>query len=176
MGDINLGAFRLNPRGQLDPNAKYKFFDYITYNGNSYVNINDDEIDGVATQGQLPTMEEGATKYYQLVAARGEKGDKADKYDAFLELDSNVWNYELSDKVKLITGFNANKAIEINNVYDGCCGVIITESDIFLPPNSDVSIDYNYIKPLDNEYYVYTFIYDGSRKQFIWNRSVYTNA
>ena len=39
-----------------------------------------------------------------------------------------------------------------------------------------ISIDYNYIKPLDNEYYVYTFIYDGSRKQFIWNRSVYTNA
>lgn len=176
MSDINLGPYRLNPRGELDPNKEYKLLDLITYKGSSYVNINNDIIDGIASQGQLPTMEQGATKYYQIIASKGEKGDKADKYDSFIEITSNDWDYTLSDKIKISTGYNNNKAINILNVYDGCCGIIVTELDIILPTNSDVSADYNFITPIGNEYYVYTFIYDEARQKFIWNRAVYSNA
>ena len=46
MSDINLGPFRLNPRGEIKPGEKYKFLDLVTYKGSSYVNINNDTIDG----------------------------------------------------------------------------------------------------------------------------------
>ena len=42
MSDINLGPFRLNPRGEIKPGEKYKFLDLVTYKGSSYVNINND--------------------------------------------------------------------------------------------------------------------------------------
>lgn len=179
-GDTNLGPFRINPRGELDPNAKYKLLDLISYNGSSYLNINSDIIDGIASQGQLPDIGEPATKYYMLVAARGEKGESSNRYDSFSDLNmtTNDWDYSISDKITITdgSGYNNSKTINIANVYDGCCGAIITKLDIKLPANSEISADFNYVVPLDDEYYIYTFIYDGTRDKFMWNRSVYKNA
>lgn len=177
MSDTNLGPFRMNPRGEIQPSAKYKFMDLVTYKGSAYLNINNDIIDGTASIGQLPVGYGAPTKYYMLICAKGDKGDIADRYDGFITLTNNNWNYNDSDKIKLGSGFNIKSPINITNIYDGCCGLIKTENDIILPANSEVSVDYYYAIPeSSNEYYIYTFIYDGAIKKFIWNRSVYTNG
>ena len=173
MSDINLGPYRLNPRGELDPTKKYKFLDLVTYQGSSYVNINNDIIDGDASIGVLPTAEEGATKYYQLIAARGPEGKIAEQYDQFTTITSNDWDYSVSDKIKISGAYDNSIPINILNVYDGCCGIIVTDLDIVLPVNSDVSIDFQYLSLSLNEYFVYSFIYDGDRQRFIWNRTIY---
>ena len=42
MSDINLGPFRINPRGEIQPSKQYKFMDLVTYKGSAYLNINND--------------------------------------------------------------------------------------------------------------------------------------
>ena len=108
-----------------------------------------------------------------LICAKGDKGDIADRYDSFITITNNNWDYSLSDKIKLGTGFDITKPLVISNVYDGCCGIIVTDLDITLPVNSDVSIDFHYLSLSLNEYFVYSFIYDGNRQRFIWNRTIY---
>ena len=120
MSNINLGPFRLNPRGELKPGEKYKFLDLITYEGSSYVNINNDIIDGDASINQLPTEEQGATKYYQLIAARGPKGEAPEQYDKFITITNNDWDYSLADKIKIGGSYDNTIPINILNVYDGC--------------------------------------------------------
>lgn len=174
MSDTNLGPFRINPRGELDPTQKYKFLDLVTYQGSSYLNINNDIIDGDASIAVLPTVEEGYNKYYQLIAAKGEKGEAPDKYDGFITIGDNYWDYSIGDKIKIDGGLYDNtKPINITNVHDGCCGIIVTDMDIILPTNSDVSIDFFYLTLGLNEYFVYSFIYDEERQKFIWNRTIY---
>lgn len=173
MSDINLGPFRLNPRGEIKPGEKYKFLDLVTYKGSSYVNINNDTIDGDASINVLPTQEEGATKYYQLVASKGDKGEAPEQYDKFTTITTNDWDYPTADKIKISGAYDNTKPINILNVYDGCCGIIVTDLDIILPANSDVSIDFYYLTLSTNEYFVYSFIYDGGRQRFIWNRTIY---
>ena len=173
MSNINLGPFRLNPRGELKPGEKYKFLDLITYEGSSYVNINNDIIDGDASIGVLPTAEEGATKYYQLIAARGPEGKIAEQYDQFITITNNDWDYSLADKIKIGGSYDNTIPINILNVYDGCCGIIVCDLELILPTNSDVSIDFHYLSLSLNEYFVYSFIYDGDRQRFIWNRTIY---
>ena len=130
-------------------------------------------IDGDASIGVLPTAEEGATKYYQLIAARGPEGKIAEQYDQFTTITSNDWDYSVSDKIKISGAYDNSIPINILNVYDGCCGIIVTDLDIVLPVNSDVSIDFHYLSLSLNEYFVYSFIYDGDRQRFIWNRTIY---
>ena len=143
----NLGAFRLNPTGKFNPERQYEFLDMVEYEGSSYVCINDDIIDGVSNIGIVPVGQEKSSLYYHLVAAKGDKGDIADKYDGFLKLDSNIWDYSLSDKVLIPenTTINSNNPLVINNVYDGCCGLIISNVNLCLPENSDYSVDFNYL-------------------------------
>ena len=175
MSDIHLGPFRINPRGELNPSKQYKFLDLITYRGSAYLNINNDIIDGTASIGQLPVDYGTPTKYYMLLCKKGDKGDIADRYDSFITINNNNWDYSKSDKIKLGAGYDNTKPINISNVYDGCCGMIKTDKDIILPNNvSDVSVDFYYCTLLENQYYIYTFVYDGSR--FIWNRTVYKHG
>ena len=55
--------------------------------------------------------------------------------------------------------------------------MIKTNKDIILPNNvSDISIDFNYCTLMQNQYYIYTFIYDGSLNRFTWNRAVYKHG
>ena len=177
MSDINLGPFRMNPRGEIQPSKQYKFMDLVTYKGSAYLNINNDIIDGTASIGQLPVGYGAPTKYYMLICAKGDKGDIADRYDSFITITNNNWDYSLSDKIKLGTGFDITKPLFISNVYDGCCGMIKTNKDIILPNNvSDISIDFNYCTLMQNQYYIYTFIYDGSLNRFTWNRAVYKHG
>ena len=112
----NLGAFRLNPTGKFNPERQYEFLDMVEYEGSSYVCINDDIIDGVSNIGIVPVGQEKSSLYYHLVAAKGDKGDIADKYDGFLKLDSNIWDYSLSDKVLIPenTTINSNNPLVIN--------------------------------------------------------------
>ena len=121
----------------------------------------------------MPTAEEGATKYYQLIAARGPEGKIAEQYDQFTTITNNDWDYSVSDKIKISGAYDNSIPINILNVYDGCCGIIVTDLDIVLPVNSDVSIDFHYLSLSLNEYFVYSFIYDGDRQSFIWNRTIY---
>lgn len=175
MSDTNLGPFRINPRGELNPSKQYKFMDLITYKGSAYLNINNDIIDGTASIGQLPVGYDAPTKYYMLLCEKGDKGDIADRYDSFITINNNNWDYSKSDKIKLGTGYDNTKPINISNVYDGCCGMIKTDKDIILPNNvSDVSVDFYYCTLLENQYYIYTFVYDGAR--FTWNRTVYKHG
>ena len=41
MQDINLGPYRINPRGEIQPTEQYKFFDMVSYKGSTYLNINE---------------------------------------------------------------------------------------------------------------------------------------
>lgn len=173
MSDTNLGRFRINPRGEIKPNEQYKFLDLVTYNGSAYLNINNELIDGTASTGQLPTELESSTEYYMLLVSKGDKGDMADKYDPFLLLTDNIWDYAITDKVRLSSLYDESKLLQINNVYDGCCGMIVTDKDIALPFNSCTSEDYHYLIALNEQYYVYTFVYNEEIDRFIWNRSVY---
>lgn len=178
MAETNLGPFRINPRGELNPNAQYKFLDLITYKGTSYLSINNDIIDGTAVVGKLPTQSD-SNEYFQIMASKGDKGDIADQYDGCRTLTNNTWDYSLSDKVSMGTGYDATKPLVINNAYDGCCGMIFTNKDITLPANSYRSIDYNYTVLLSSsDLYVYSFLcrsVSGVLKYY-WNRSVYVNG
>lgn len=178
MVDNNLGPFRINPRGNFDPNAQYRFLDSVFYNHSSYLCINYDTIDGVSCIGVLPTGEERSDKYWTIMA-EGVKGDIAPQYDSFITLDSPDWDYRLSDKVYLADSFDEKATLNIRNVYDGCCGIIITNKNLTLPINSDVSIDFNYVDLQEDEYYLYSFIYcylGESDYKFIWNRTAYRNV
>ena len=188
--DKNLGAFRLNPAGDFDPNHQYEFFDLVTYNGSSFVCINEDIIDGVSNIGILPEGEEKSPLYYQLVAHKGDQGDIAPHYDSFITLDSRVWDYSLSDKVIIPEDMEFdeehNVRLSIENVYDGCCGLIMSyNKNIVLPTNSDYSADFDYIE-LENsvnnnigQYYMYSFVCRQiGEHQFtlMWHRSVMNNV
>lgn len=178
MADKNLGAFRLNPTGKFNPEKQYSFLDMVEYEGSSYVCINDDIIDGVSNIGILPVGQEKSPLYYHLVASKGEKGDIANKYDGFIKLESNTWDYSISDKVLIPadTTIDNNNPLIIDNVYDGCCGLIVSNINLALPENSDYSIDFNYLDiTSDTEYYLYSFIcrqIHETKFRFIWNRTL----
>lgn len=178
MSETNLGAFRINPRGELNPNAKYKFLDAITYDGSSYLSINNDIIDGTAVVSKLPT-DVDANEYFQVLARKGDKGDIADRYCGVMILNNTTWDYSQSDKVSIGTSYDISQPLVINNAYDGCIGMIFTNKDITLPNNSYKSIDYNYITLLStSDLYAYSFIcrnVNGTLKYY-WNRSVYLNG
>ena len=100
MSDINLGPFRINPRGELNPSKQYTFLDLITYKGSAYLNINNDIIDGTASIGQLPVDYGTPTKYYMLLCKKGDKGDIADRYDSFITINNNNWDYSKNNEYK----------------------------------------------------------------------------
>lgn len=173
MSDYNLGPYRIKPRGEFDPEANYIFLDLVTYDGGSYVCINYDTIDGVACIGVLPEGEVRSASYWQCIAHKGDKGDTGDMYLPFKTVSNGNWNYNETDKI--IVPANATTNIEIENVYDGCCGLILSKQELSFPPNSIYAADFSYVNTSGiADWYLYTFVYAnlGSAYNFIWSRSV----
>ena len=173
MADYNLGPFRIRPRGQFDSSSNYKYLDLVTYDGGSYICINLDTIDGVGVIGILPTGDASSESYWQLIATKGEQGDPPDSYNNFITVNNGHWDYSKSDKIFIPN--TAPDTLDIINVYNGCCGIILTEKELDLPVNSDYSIDFNYVTIFPNQYYMYTFVYGhcmSLNDKFIWNRTV----
>lgn len=170
----NLGPFRVRPRGKFSSEVSYRFLDLVSYNGGSYLCSNYDTIDGTAAIGILPTGASNSEAYWQCIAERGEAGLIEVEYLPIENLEGNVWNFDITDKIYVEESFV--NTIEIINVYEGCCGAILTKNtNLLLPSNSDYSIDYNYVNITNaNQYYLYTFIYAnmGAGNRFIWNRTV----
>lgn len=170
----NLGVFRIRPRGKFSSDTNYRFLDLVSYNGGSYLCSNYDTIDGISCIGILPTGAHNSDLYWMSIAERGEPGLVEVEYLPIGNLDNNVWDFDITDKIYVEEYFDNN--IDIINVYDGCCGAILTKNrNLKLPTNSDYSIDFNYINITNpNQYYLYTFIYAdmGGGSRFIWNRAV----
>lgn len=176
MGTTNLGRFRINPKGEWDSTKQYEFLDAVSYLGSSYVCINNDTEDRYNV-GIPPVGNTASGKYYMLLAEKGDKGDTG-TYDSFITVEDNKWDYSLSDKIIIPEDAPNDKdnPLIIENLYDGCCGVIVSKKDLFLPTYSDYSIDFDYLSiRYDTEYYLYSFICmdmgSGLMKP-IWNRTI----
>lgn len=176
MPDYNLGPFRIRSRGEFVSSDRYKFLDIVTYNGGSYICINMDTIDDIGVTGVLPEGQTNSSLYWQCLAHKGDTGESG-KYDGFIKVTSGAWDYSESDKIIIPDSASLN-TITINNVYNGCCGIIVTKKNLTLPTNSDYSIDFNYITATTNQYYMYTFVYGTNiitnSNRYIWNRTVIT--
>lgn len=176
MSEYNLGPFRIRPRGEFNSSSNYRFLDLVTYNGSSFICINYDTIDGIGVVGVSPEGQTSSSLYWQCIAHKGEKGDTGDQYSNYISITNGIWDYSQTDKI--IIPDEGLDTLTINNIYDGCCGVIITKKDLTLPTNSDYSIDYNFITVDVNQYYMYTFIYGKNiitnNNRYIWNRTVIT--
>lgn len=170
----NLGPFRIRPRGKFSSKTNYRFLDLVSYNGGSYICSNYDTIDGTAVVGVLPKGDNNSEAYWQCIAERGEAGLIEVEYLPIGNLEDSIWDFDITDKIYVKESFTGN--LNITNVYDGCCGAILTKNrELILPANSDYSIDFNYINITNaNQYYLYTFIYAnmGAGSRFIWNRTV----
>lgn len=170
----NLGPFRIRPRGKFSSEAQYRFLDLVSYEGGSYLCSNYDTIDGTAVIGVLPTGAHDSEAYWMSIAERGEAGLIEVEYLPIGNLEDGIWDFDITDKIYVEESFS--KVINITNVYDGCCGAILTKNtNLQLPENSDYSIDFNYVNITNaNQYYLYTFIYAnmGAGSRFIWNRTV----
>lgn len=173
MADFNLGPFRIRPRGVFNANNSYRFLDLVFYNGGSYILINQNAIDGNEISGILPAGSTNSEDYWQCIVERGEKGDTADQYPAFITVTDGNWDFSETDKIIIPEG--ANTILNITNIYNGCCGLILSTEELTLPENSDRSIDFYYVEVRANQYYMYTFVYGGIvDDRFIWNRTVIT--
>jgi hypothetical protein len=169
MSDYNMGPYRINPKGQFDPTKKYKYLDSVKYNGSYFVNI----YKGGETIGILPSETDPASyEHWAGMADKGDTGERAETYDEFTNIENGIWDYLSTDKIFIPR--DSSNSIVINNTYNGCCGLIVSALDLELPYNSDKAIDFDYIKPNDNQYYLYTFtcIDYGTGLRFIWNRKV----
>lgn len=67
MATLNVGRVRLLNKGEYSVSASYDFFDWVTYEGSSYVVT----ASSGAPAGTLPTD----TSYWSLLADKGDKGD-----------------------------------------------------------------------------------------------------
>lgn len=170
----NLGPFRIRPCGAFSSETSYRFLDLVSYEGGSYICNNYDTIDGTGVIGVLPEGASNSEAYWQCIAKRGEPGLIEVEYLPIGSLEDGIWDFDVTDKIYIEESFT--KTLDITNVYDGCCGAILTKNrNLLLPTNSDFSIDFNYITITNaNQYYLYTFIYAniGAGSRFIWNRTV----
>lgn len=91
--------------------------------------------------------------------------NKPKRYESFVIVDDGVWDYSVSDKIKLTADL-----VSIGNVYNGAVGLIQTDLDITLPENSKKAYDYDYMDLPTGGMYQYTFLYDGS--YYNWSRMV----
>ena len=175
MADYNIGPFRMRPRGEYNKDTVYRFFDNVLYRGTSYCNINPDSNDDDSCIGIPPEGAERSEVYWLPVALRGEKGETGDAYQSFVEVRNGSWDYNVSDKIYIPE--DATEKIDILNVYNGCCGTIITKLDLAVPTNSDKAFDYNFVTAGVNQYYMYTFVYGhlppfSTKDKFLWHRTV----
>jgi hypothetical protein len=107
-----------------------------------------------------------------------DKLNKADKYTAPIELDYNStnnywdWDYSGGDNALIeMSGSEPTTDINIINVTEGDIGVVTVKGgQLTLPENSILSSDFGYLAAIGNQYYRYTFYFDGTN--FEWHRSV----
>ena len=107
-----------------------------------------------------------------------DKLNKADKYTAPIELDynstNNYWDWDYSDGDNALiemSGSEPTTDIEITNVTEGDIGVVTVKGgQLTLPLNSVLSADFGYITAVGEQYYRYSFYYDGTN--FEWHRTV----
>ncbi len=175
MAEYDLGPYRVRPRGEFNNSTIYHYLDVVTYNGGSYICCNLDSIDHDSAVGIKPVGDTvvDSTMYWQCIGSKGDKGDKGDTYIGFIEVLDGKWDYAESDKI--VIPELGSDTLEINNAYDGCCGLILTTKELELPTNSEYSIDFNYVTRNATQYYMYTFVYGScisENKKFIWNRTV----
>jgi hypothetical protein len=175
MADYGLGPFRVRPCGNYNPATSYRFLDLVAYNGGSYLLINQDTLDDNADViGVLPVGQDDSELYWQCIVERGEKGETADQYYGFIEVTDGQWDFSETDKITIPEG--GVTTLNINNIYNGCCGVVLSTEELTLPDNSEYSIDFFYVTRSANQYYLYTFVYGSitGDDKFIWNRTVIT--
>lgn len=177
MADYGLGPYRPKPRGEFNSTTNYQYLDIVRYNGSSYINCNLDTVDGVSCIGIFPEGQPQSELYWMCIGSKGDKGDIADTYAPYISIANGVWDFSQSDKC--IIPSNGANTIEIRNLYDGCCGVMISPKEITLPANSLISSDFNYISiTASGQYYFYTFTYTKLDNDFvlIWHRTVVSRA
>ena len=104
------------------------------------------------------------------------KLNKTDKYLAAISLtyDNECWEWDYSESDNAViemTGSEPTTDIEITNVTAGDIGVVTVKGgQLTLPENSILSSDFGYLAAIGNQYYRYSFYYDGTN--FEWHRSV----
>lgn len=176
MSDHNLGPYRIRPCGEYDGATTYHYLDLVKYEGSTYlcITMTDDE----TCSGILPVGSPQSESYWVEIGSKGDKGDTASLYSGFSILDSTYWDYSISDKVVIPMEVDVTDPLDIENTYNGCCGMIITPHDLnFLYGRDMFSTDFNYVKVSGvNELYCYTFIAVpiDDRIKLIWHRSVIT--
>ena len=90
------------------------------------------------------------------------------------DTDNNywVWDYSEGDNAVIeMTGSETTTDIEITNVTAGDIGVVTVKGgQLTLPLDSVLSADFGYITAVGEQYYRYSFYYDGTN--FEWHRTV----
>ena len=176
MSDHNLGPYRIRPRGEYNGTTTYHYLDLVKYEGSTYLCISMDP--DYSCTSVLPKGEPSSEFYWVEIGSKGDKGDTATTYSSFVTLDSMHWDYSISDKVIIPMEVKTNSPLDIDNIYNGCCGMIITPHELSFHVGGNMfSTDFNYVKVSDvNELYCYTFIAVpfGDDLKLIWHRSVIT--
>jgi hypothetical protein len=106
------------------------------------------------------------------------KLNKSDKYLAPISLtydtDNECWEWDYSESDNAViemTGSEPTTDINITNVTAGDIGVVTVKGgQLTLPENSILSSDFGYLAAIGNQYYRYSFYYDGTN--FEWHRTV----
>lgn len=171
---VNLGPYRIRPCGEYESDRSYRFLDLISYQGSSYICKNMDMIDKTACIGIPPVGAPSSTMYWQCVAEKGEDGVIMTEYLPIEHLEDDTWDFDVTDKIYVPANFT--RQLQIINVKEGECGIILTKNrSLILPDNSDYSTDFNYVTITNaNQYYMYSFVYAdvGAGPKFMWNRTV----
>lgn len=163
-----------------DTNLTYR------WSGTAYVEISKSlalgETDSTAYRG-----DRGAEMYTLLSSLVGgsdvktlldAKLNKADKYTAPIDLeydiDNEYWTWDYSDGDNALiemSGSEPTTDINITNASEGDIGVVTVKGgQLTLPLNSVLSADFGYITAVGEQYYRYSFYYDGTT--FEWHRTV----
>lgn len=163
-----------------DTNLTYR------WSGTAYVEISKSlaigETDSTAYRGDhgkaLYDFAQTAIAGGLLKAQLDSKLNKTDKYLAPISLtydtDNECWEWDYSESDNAViemTGSEPATDIEITNVTEGDIGVVTVKGgQLTLPANSVLSADFGYITAVGNQYYRYSFYFNGTT--FEWHRTV----
>ena len=173
--DYDLGPIRPRPRGEWVKGVEYRYLDIVYYDGGSYICSDINTLDGSSICVNIPPTDPiNGSSFWQCLAVKGDKGESPDVYLPYVEVTNGIWDYGTTDKI-IIPDDASTDTINIVNVYNGCCGIIITRKELILPSNSYKSTDFNFINIVtaeDRYFYTFTYLDTGSLGNFIWHRSV----
>lgn len=105
------------------------------------------------------------------------KLNKTDKYTAPIDLEYDstnkywAWDYSEGDNAVIEIDSEPTTNINITNASEGDIGVVTVKGgQLTLPLNSVLSADFGYITAVGNQYYRYSFYFNGTG--FEWHRTV----